>query len=244
MKQALKVSLLLNLLLAGWIAWLNWHPPKSESPKSPDTLSAINRELAQRVEDQPPPAKKFRWSQLESTDYRQYINNLRAIGCPRQTIRDIITADVHSLYAARGEQSGHEPLQAQIRAAKLLALRAEENSVLLALLGPQPAGDISESARATRAQAQNNNVSIPLAYRPIDFSALNLNEDQLESVQYLRNAFQRELRDPGYDRSSPEYARQWQSAQAQSDLMLRGMLGTKLYDQIESSPQTGPNGPR
>ncbi len=46
----------------------------------------------------------FRWSQLESTDYRQYIANLRAIGCPESTLRDIILTDVMRLYAQRRGQ--------------------------------------------------------------------------------------------------------------------------------------------
>ncbi len=43
----------------------------------------------------------FNWRQLESTDYRQYIANLRAIGCPEMTIRDIILTDVMRVYAQR-----------------------------------------------------------------------------------------------------------------------------------------------
>jgi hypothetical protein len=46
----------------------------------------------------------FNWSQLESTDYRQYIANLRAIGCPELTLRDIIMTDVMRLYAQRRGQ--------------------------------------------------------------------------------------------------------------------------------------------
>jgi hypothetical protein len=46
----------------------------------------------------------FTWSQLESTDYRQYIANLRAVGCPEPTLRDIIITDVMRLYAARRGQ--------------------------------------------------------------------------------------------------------------------------------------------
>jgi hypothetical protein len=46
----------------------------------------------------------FSWSQLESTDYRQYIANLRAIGCPEATIKDIILTDVMRLYAQRRGQ--------------------------------------------------------------------------------------------------------------------------------------------
>jgi hypothetical protein len=43
----------------------------------------------------------FNWSQVESTDYRQYIANLRSIGCPESTIKDIILTDVMHLYAQR-----------------------------------------------------------------------------------------------------------------------------------------------
>jgi hypothetical protein len=46
----------------------------------------------------------FKWSQLESTDYREYIANLRAIGCPQITIQDIILTDVMRLYAQRRGQ--------------------------------------------------------------------------------------------------------------------------------------------
>lgn len=50
---------------------------------------------------------RFDWSQLESTDYRKYIANLRAIGCPEPTLRDIIMTDVMRLYALRRGQFEH-----------------------------------------------------------------------------------------------------------------------------------------
>jgi len=43
----------------------------------------------------------FRWSQVESEDYRAYIERLRAIGCPEQTIRDLVIADIDKLFAPR-----------------------------------------------------------------------------------------------------------------------------------------------
>jgi hypothetical protein len=49
----------------------------------------------------------FRWSQLESTDYREYIANLRAVGCPESTIKDLILTDVMRLYAKRRGQYYH-----------------------------------------------------------------------------------------------------------------------------------------
>ena len=57
-----------------------------------------------RTPDQPVAttfAPAFDWRQVESADYRTYIQNLRAIGCPPQTVRDIVIADVRQNFAAR-----------------------------------------------------------------------------------------------------------------------------------------------
>lgn len=43
----------------------------------------------------------FDWRQVESPDYRTYIQNLRATGCPEQTVRDIVTADVVQAYTGK-----------------------------------------------------------------------------------------------------------------------------------------------
>ena len=43
----------------------------------------------------------FKWDDVESDDYPIYIANLREIGCPESTIRDIIAAEVNQLYAKR-----------------------------------------------------------------------------------------------------------------------------------------------
>ena len=48
-----------------------------------------------------PRATPFDWRQVESPDYKEYIANLRAIGCPEKTIKEIITADVNDLFSAR-----------------------------------------------------------------------------------------------------------------------------------------------
>src|SRR5688572_23418152 len=43
----------------------------------------------------------FHWREVGAADYRQYIANLRAVGCPEPIIQDIIQADVNQLFAAR-----------------------------------------------------------------------------------------------------------------------------------------------
>jgi hypothetical protein len=47
---------------------------------------------------------QFHWSQIESADYRQYIANLRSIGCPEPTIRDILLTDLMKYFAGRRGQ--------------------------------------------------------------------------------------------------------------------------------------------
>src|SRR5690242_7236057 len=37
------------------------------------------------------------WRQLESTNYVEYVANLRRVNCPEQTIRDILVADLRSI---------------------------------------------------------------------------------------------------------------------------------------------------
>ena len=44
------------------------------------------------------------WQALESTNYPAYIQNLRAFGCPDETILDIILTDIGRLYAKRRTQ--------------------------------------------------------------------------------------------------------------------------------------------
>src|SRR5260370_9208146 len=41
------------------------------------------------------------WNGIESTNYPAYIANLRAIGCPEETLRDITITAVPKLYAPR-----------------------------------------------------------------------------------------------------------------------------------------------
>jgi hypothetical protein len=43
-------------------------------------------------------AQSFGWSSVESADYKTYIANLGAVGCPPETIRDIVSQDLRKHY--------------------------------------------------------------------------------------------------------------------------------------------------
>ncbi len=50
--------------------------------------------------------KQMTWETVEAPDYLEYIENLRSIGCPEETIRDIILADVNKLYKTKRRELG------------------------------------------------------------------------------------------------------------------------------------------
>lgn len=102
------------------------------------------------------------WAHVESPDYTVYIANLRSIGCPEQTIRDIIIADVDALYAKRRAtevitpeqewwRSEPSPEVVKLANEKLVALDTERRALLTKLLGPEwEGGDLTNLPRPSR----------------------------------------------------------------------------------------------
>jgi hypothetical protein len=108
----LVISLVLNLVLAGACVWLVKTRPVALAPsvdseqKTAATAPSSSVESADgQTSPSTPvtakPAQSFDWRLVESEDYKKYIANLRSIGCPEETIRDIIIADVNKLFASR-----------------------------------------------------------------------------------------------------------------------------------------------
>jgi tRNA U38,U39,U40 pseudouridine synthase TruA len=114
MKPRLVVLIcLFNLTLLGvgyfWLAVYFNERPAREGPAAGLLPDGAQAHAAPAAAERALPAapvviyktNQLQWSQLESSDYRQYIANLRAVGCPEATVRDIIITDVMRLYAAR-----------------------------------------------------------------------------------------------------------------------------------------------
>jgi hypothetical protein len=99
----LLVSLLLNIgLLAAYFVTKK-EPVTTVSEAQPNASAVRNRPEARmtRTMSVIETTNAFHWGTIESEDYRAYIENLRAVGCPEETIRDIIIADVNKLYGSR-----------------------------------------------------------------------------------------------------------------------------------------------
>lgn len=146
-KQFLLASIVLN---AGLVAALVWprhkeHIPPETSPPRTEAVSE-ERPLERKPSVMVIPSREFRWNQLESNDFRQYMANLRGVGCPEETIRDLVVAEVNKLYApkfaALMTQTQHyeywKPASKKARQSltkELEALRAEKRGLLKTLLG-------------------------------------------------------------------------------------------------------------
>jgi len=50
---------------------------------------------------QGPAAVALDWARIHSTNYPTYLRNLREVGCPPRTIRNILLADIHASFDAR-----------------------------------------------------------------------------------------------------------------------------------------------
>jgi hypothetical protein len=144
----------------------------------------------------PPPTlvyqtNDFQWSQLESTNYQDYIANLRRVGCPEGTIKDIILTDVMRLYAQRRGQFYHngrpfnywetdeqrklKQPQIEERDRQLAAIDRELPAVLRELLGINYEREVNKYF--VDADEDNNRLAF-------------LSEDKREQVLSLRDQFE------------------------------------------------------
>ncbi len=99
MKRLLAISVLLNLVLAGVALWRGQRespmprPPRAEigEPAARGGVRITRTVPAQPMLDTP-------WSRIESRDPARLIANLRALGCPEQTIHDLVVFRVCRRY--------------------------------------------------------------------------------------------------------------------------------------------------
>ncbi len=106
-KVLLGISFGLNAaLMAGFLINRSSTQPTIASGSAENEVTAAQNPKTKRLERAAQNvivkrAKDLNWGSVESQDYREYIQNLRAIGCPEETIRDIIIADINKLYASK-----------------------------------------------------------------------------------------------------------------------------------------------
>ncbi len=148
------LSLMLNVVLAA--AWLNLRstrPLQSSTGFSERVRKVKQTHLpptgASRLEARVPSAASVDpippWRRIESEDFPIFIANLREVGCPERTIRDIVADEIQGLFDGRRADSTEpdaywwteEEQYADDRRKKIAEARLEleQRSVLKALLG-------------------------------------------------------------------------------------------------------------
>jgi hypothetical protein len=152
----------------------------------------------------------FHWSEVESPDFAAYIKNLRNIGTPEKTIRDIIVAEVNELYADRMARELNLPQQKwwqpdpdmdalQAGMDQVRTLEGEKAQLLTQLLG---AGWETQKLAAESAIRFDGAVLAQVA--PEMRGAVERIEAQ---ARQSRNALEAEARQQGRELSEQELAR-------------------------------------
>jgi hypothetical protein len=102
MKRILIFSLIVNFLLLALAAWHKSHEvvlPAREIRR--ETQSDEGAQRRRRTQGIARTKTATPWSKIESQDVRQFVANLRAVGCPEATIRDIVTLRICRSYRER-----------------------------------------------------------------------------------------------------------------------------------------------
>lgn len=151
------LTLVLSLALTGALLGMNFalHRIRQAAPAA-DPERKLTVTTKRLVRNLPPPAAAvaaatnpppFHWSVLESPDYAIYAANLRAVGCPERTLRDILLPDIEKLYSERRAELADGPedrfwetadqrdARQRAREAKLRALELEKRALIRQLLG-------------------------------------------------------------------------------------------------------------
>jgi len=91
MRRLLQLSLLLNLLLLVALGWRSAHQPPLHRATRTEVGTPAQKPSSRFFQHRAPtPLSATPWASIESADPQRLIANLRALGCPEQTLRDIV----------------------------------------------------------------------------------------------------------------------------------------------------------
>lgn len=152
------LTLALSLALTGALLVMNFviYRSRQAAPVAdPDRKVTVTTQRA--VRNPPPPHARiatanppsFHWSTLESADFTTYAANLRAVGCPERTLRDILLPDIEKAYSDRKDElaadtedtfwetADSRDARERVRKAKQRALELEKRALIQQLLGAE-----------------------------------------------------------------------------------------------------------
>ena len=175
MQRVLVISIVVNVFCLAALLWSlsKIQALESRSILENDTSPHIKGTEKDRVkvaEKFVNEAEPFHWSQIEAEDYQTYIENLRSIGCPEETIRDLVKRDLDQHYdqlkanvlnkdPTRNDywKTGHPNTLSQPNKntrSELAQLDRDKSAVLKDLFGAEGLAGINRSSPYARAQSK------------------------------------------------------------------------------------------
>ena len=177
LQRLLLISIVANLVCVAGLFWIladrQQPPAQLGAPVSAAASAGVGRTPGQAapVERIVREVEPFHWSQIEADDYQTYVENLRRIGCPEETIRDLVKQDLDKLYdqrkadilsksPARKEywKTGNPSALSRPSSAtssQMVQLDREKNEVLGDLFGSQGMAAINRPSPLARARSQS-----------------------------------------------------------------------------------------
>lgn len=232
-RSLLAVSLVVNLALAATIAWMlkNKSAGVADVKIAPASQAAKPKsEAVDSLVMPATPAQSFDWRMVESDDYKKYIANLRAIGCPEETIRDIIVADVNKLFESRGHKLGKFQFwksdnffASPDRVEKSVDLWNEKRVLLKELLGVEPKERLTD---------------IFAGYHPMESMLDFLSTAKQSQVMEFNTKFQAKMRRAFAGGDDADTAKASEQMRKEMEVELAGILTPQEFEeyQLRMSP--------
>jgi hypothetical protein len=202
--------------------------------------------------------RTLHWSDLASSDYETYARNLRAIGCPESTIREILTGAIARIYdgkrqgvTAQYQQGKIDKVTMETAVAQLwdeqndavnrLSLIVRGSAILTAnKISPAMVTTAAENAPAgggvpAGSVSPDPAIRVPVAFAEPD-SSLALTDAQQAAMAQASNDFAKKMSASKLAPTDPAYHQLWQEAQDDADERLKVQLG-ETYLQLEQHNQ-------
>ena len=175
MQRVLVISIVVNVFCLAALLWSLSKIQALESRSIPENDTSLHikgteKDRVKVAEKFVNEAEPFHWSQIEAEDYQTYIENLRSIGCPEETIRDLVKQDLDQHYdqlkanvlnkdPSRNDywKTGHPSSLSQPNKnarSELAQLDRDKSEVLKDLFGTEGLAGINRSSPYARAQSK------------------------------------------------------------------------------------------
>jgi hypothetical protein len=98
---------------------------------------------------------------------------------------------------------------------------------------PAPSQFSPSTLTPSRHQSQERPAVLPLVFQEVDLTRLNLNRDQLQAIDDLRQTFVDQIGGLEQNPTDPAYRERWLKSQPQIDDNLRGMIGVTAFQNYQ-----------